>query len=67
MLHAQKVELQSFAEGFNRPTDIQSTRIAEDNRLFVVEQVGRIQIINESKEVNATPFFRHFDKGIFKQ
>ena len=56
MLHAQKVELQSFAEGFNRPTDIQSTRIAEDSRLFVVEQVGRIQIINESKEVNATPF-----------
>ncbi|MEM6801391.1 MAG: PQQ-dependent sugar dehydrogenase [Bacteroidota bacterium] len=48
-----KVNLQTFAMGFTRPVDIAS---AGDDRLFVVEQGGKIFIANADGSVNTTPF-----------
>jgi glucose/arabinose dehydrogenase len=50
---SQTLNLQSFATGFTQPVEITH---AGDSRLFVVEQTGRIKILNTNGSVNATPF-----------
>ncbi|NND64052.1 MAG: T9SS type A sorting domain-containing protein [Flavobacteriaceae bacterium] len=54
-LSAQEVviNITSFADGFSSPVDLQN---AGDDRLFVVEQGGRIKILNSDGTTNATPF-----------
>jgi glucose/arabinose dehydrogenase len=51
--NAQNVTLTTFATGFTRPLEIVH---AGDSRLFVVEQTGRIKILNADGTTNATPF-----------
>lgn len=50
------LNLTLFATGFTRPCDIVNSGVQGDDRLFVVEQPGRIQILNEDGNVNSTPF-----------
>lgn len=50
---SQTLSLQSFGTGFSSPVEITH---AGDSRLFVVEQTGRIKILNTNGSVNATPF-----------
>lgn len=50
---AQTIALELFADGFDRPAEIVN---AGDGRLFVVEQTGRIQILNADGSTNETPF-----------
>ncbi|PZR23815.1 MAG: hypothetical protein DI539_02250 [Flavobacterium psychrophilum] len=50
---AQVLELELFADGFDRPAEIVN---AGDARLFVVEQTGRIQILNADGTTNPNPF-----------
>jgi len=53
-LQAQpQISLETFAEGLNVPTTINH---AGDSRLFVVEQTGTIQIIDEQGNINDSPF-----------
>lgn len=53
-LHAQPdLDLELVASGLSQPVDITST---EDGRLFIVEQSGRIKIINPDHTVVETPF-----------
>jgi len=47
------VAIESFATGFNKPVNVKH---AGDNRLFVVEQDGLIQILNTNGTINAAPF-----------
>ncbi|WP_299117209.1 PQQ-dependent sugar dehydrogenase [uncultured Winogradskyella sp.] len=49
----QNIEIESFASGFSSPLDIQN---AGDDRLFIVEQAGRIKILNSNGTVNTTNF-----------
>lgn len=51
--NAQTLGITSFATGFTNPVDIAS---AGDSRLFVVEQAGRIKVLNSNGNTNATPF-----------
>lgn len=51
--NSQMVTLESFANGFSSPLDIQN---AGDERLFIVEQSGIIKILNLDGTTNATPF-----------
>ncbi|NOY46917.1 MAG: T9SS type A sorting domain-containing protein [Chlorobi bacterium] len=53
VIKAQTIDIVSFGTGFNKPVSIKS---AGDNRLFVVEQDGTIQILNTDGTTNATPF-----------
>jgi len=48
-----QVQLSNFIAGFNRPVDIVN---AGDARLFVVEQQGRIILIDENGVKQSTPF-----------
>src|SRR5690606_39065540 len=50
---SQEFTLELFSEGLNSPVELVH---AGDDRLFVVEQDGRIKIINADGSVNATPF-----------
>ncbi len=50
---SQIVEVELVKNGFSSPVDIQN---AGDSRLFIVEQGGRIKILNDDATVNATPF-----------
>ncbi|NBL64694.1 T9SS type A sorting domain-containing protein [Flavobacterium sp. NST-5] len=50
---AQDVGIVTFATGFTNPVDIAS---AGDARLFVVEQAGRIKVLNPDGNTNSTPF-----------
>jgi glucose/arabinose dehydrogenase len=52
-LHSQSVDFMPFANGFNSPVDLQN---AGDQRLFVVEQGGRIKILNPDGTTNPTLF-----------
>jgi glucose/arabinose dehydrogenase len=51
--YCQTIALNSFATGFTKPVDITH---AGDSRLFVVEQTGRIKILNSNGTTNTTPF-----------
>ena len=46
-------ELVQFSSGFSRPVDIVH---ADDSRMFIVEQRGRIQIVDETGEKADEPF-----------
>ncbi|MGB3074669.1 MAG: PQQ-dependent sugar dehydrogenase [Chitinophagales bacterium] len=48
-----ELELEDFAEGFNHPLDIQN---CGDSRLFIVEQPGKIWIVDENGNKSAEPF-----------
>ena len=52
-LRAQSFNLTTVASGFNSPLNIQH---AQDERLFIVEQSGRIKILNPDGSVASTPF-----------
>jgi glucose/arabinose dehydrogenase len=52
-LNAQNISLELFQNGFNSPLDLQNVG---DDRLFVVEQGGRIKIVQADGTVNATLF-----------
>lgn len=51
--NAQEINFVEVANGFTEPVDIQN---AGDDRLFIVEQGGRIKILNSDFTTNATPF-----------
>jgi hypothetical protein len=51
--YGQSIDIETFASGFSNPTNIKN---AGDSRLFVVEQAGRIRIINDDGSVNNSPF-----------
>lgn len=53
VIYAQNISLVPFASGFSQPIDIQS---AGDDRLFIVEQAGRIKVLNADGTTNATNF-----------
>lgn len=54
MLLAQpKLQIQTYVTGFTKPVDIVN---AGDDRLFIVEQDGRIRIIQADGTVRDTPF-----------
>ncbi|WCO00535.1 PQQ-dependent sugar dehydrogenase [Psychroserpens ponticola] len=50
---SQNIELELFASGFSDPIKVQN---AGDDRLFVTEQDGTIQILNTDGTTNSTPF-----------
>jgi glucose/arabinose dehydrogenase len=52
-LTAQNISLEIFQNGFNSPVDFQN---AGDDRLFVVEQGGRIKVVQSDGTVNTTLF-----------
>ena len=52
-LIAQVVDIELFKSGFTSPVDLQN---AGDDRLFVVEQRGRIKILNPDGTINPTLF-----------
>lgn len=52
---AQTVSIQNFVSGLSSPVALAH---AGDERLFVVEQGGRIKIIQPTGTVNATPFLQ---------
>ncbi|MGB1451025.1 MAG: PQQ-dependent sugar dehydrogenase, partial [Marinirhabdus sp.] len=52
-LWSQTIVLEEHAAGFNAPVDIQN---AGDDRLFVVEQGGAIQVVQSDGSTNGTPF-----------
>jgi len=53
LLTAQTVTIELHKNGFSSPVDLQN---AGDDRLFVVEQAGRIKILNADLTVNSSPF-----------
>ncbi len=52
-VNAQTLQLELFADGFNRPLDITH---AGDDRLFVVERRGKIKIVDTDGNTLAEPF-----------
>ena len=54
LIFSQTISLQSFATGFTKPVEIAHPN--NDDRLFVVEQTGKIKILNANGTTNATPF-----------
>ncbi len=52
-IYSQSVTLESFGPSFNSPVEIKH---AGDDRLFIVEQPGKIKILNTDGTVNSTPF-----------
>jgi len=52
---AQTVNIQLFAQGFSGITEVVN---AGDSRLFVVEKVGRIKILNPDGTTKPTPFLQ---------
>ena len=50
------LDLETVASGFNQPVGIASSGIANDTRLFIVEQGGRIRILNDNGSINSTAF-----------
>lgn len=51
--YAQEIDIELLQDGFTRPLNIQH---AGDERLFVVEQGGKIKIIQADGSVNSTSF-----------
>ena len=52
-LAAQDITIELFQNGFSSPVDLQN---AGDDRLFVVEQGGRIKILQPNGTINPIPF-----------
>ncbi|MEM6515424.1 MAG: PQQ-dependent sugar dehydrogenase [Bacteroidota bacterium] len=52
-IFSQDIELETFATGFSNPVNIKH---AGDDRLFVVERAGVIEIIDSNGNMNAAPF-----------
>ncbi len=50
------MQLALFASGLSNPTGIVSTGIPGDGRLFVLDQSGKIRIINSTGTVVSEPF-----------
>lgn len=50
---AQDISIELFAQGFNSPVELSH---AGDQRVFVVEQNGKIKILNSDGSVNSLPF-----------
>lgn len=50
------VQLTTFSSGFTSPVEIVNSGVANDSRLFVVEQAGIIKILNSDGSINSTPF-----------
>lgn len=48
-----QIEVEPFASGILRPVDIAH---AGDSRLFIVSRDGRVYVVNDSGQVNFTPF-----------
>ena len=53
LVFAQEVTIELYKSGFSDPLNLQH---ANDDRLFVVEQGGKIKIIQADGTVNTTPF-----------
>ncbi len=51
-----KVQVALFASGIEHPTSIISTGVKGDGRLFVLDQSGKIRIINSTGTVVSQPF-----------
>tara|TARA_R110000787_G_scaffold286385_1_gene404537 strand:- start:14073 stop:15443 length:1371 start_codon:yes stop_codon:yes gene_type:complete len=51
--YAQEVDIELFKNGFISPVDIKN---AGDDRLFIVEQAGRIKILNADATINPVSF-----------
>jgi len=51
-----RIGLTLIATGLGSPTAIASTRITSDRRLFIVDRLGLIRIINEEGQIEKTPF-----------
>jgi glucose/arabinose dehydrogenase/regulation of enolase protein 1 (concanavalin A-like superfamily) len=56
--HAASITIttRDIGSGYTEPTNIVSTGIAGDNRLFILERAGSIKIIRTTGVKNATPF-----------
>lgn len=52
--HSQIIDIQTFATGFTNPVEIAHPN--GDSRLFIVEQGGKIKIVNTDGTTNSTPF-----------
>ncbi|REE08303.1 putative secreted protein (Por secretion system target) [Winogradskyella pacifica] len=52
-IYAQQLDLELFASNLTKPVSIKH---AGDDRLFVVEQAGKIKIINADGSLQTTPF-----------
>jgi glucose/arabinose dehydrogenase len=55
-LKPPKIELEKFATGLSKPTVMTSTNQADDERLFVVDQDGKIMIVRGDGSVDKEPF-----------
>jgi glucose/arabinose dehydrogenase len=54
---AQVITVSTLSTGFTRPVCIQNSGLPNDDRLFIIEKVGRIRIINRiTGAVTVTPF-----------
>ena len=60
-LTAQELDIQLFAQNFDRPVNIKH---AGDDKLYVVEQDGYIRVVNSDGSVEATPFLNIDSKVI---
>lgn len=59
---AVAITVQPIATGFDSPVDLASTSLLFDQRLFVVEQGGRIRIMRPSGQVLLLPFLNISDR-----
>lgn len=50
---AQDISIELFAQGFSSPVELSH---AGDQRVFIVEQTGKIKIVNPDGSVNPLPF-----------
>ena len=60
-LTAQELDIQLFAQNFDRPVNIKH---AGDDKLYVVEQDGYIKVVNSDGSVEVTPFLNIDSKVI---
>src|SRR5437879_4054169 len=60
-----RVRLNLFAKGLPNPTAIVSTKIAGDDRLFVLDQSGVIRIVDQNGSVTPEPLLDIRNKVLF--
>jgi len=53
---AQKIKLNKVASGFNKPVDISSSGLKNDDRLFITEKDGKIRILKNDGSISSIPF-----------